>query len=108
MRSYQLIPEGGSSKSPWILEWNDVRFVLHNMDGESVLETDTASAHLLIDLSQTFIDGTICIGAPPEVFRFKRNPTAEAGLRRLVELAMARDPAYRAAMRKRSLRAMTV
>ena len=108
MRSYQLVAEGGSSKTPWLLEWNDERFVVRNATGDPVLETDTASAHTVVDLSQTFIDGTICIAAPDEVLRFERNSGAEAALRKLVEAAIASDPAYRAAMRQRSLWAMTV
>jgi hypothetical protein len=108
MGSYQLVPENGASKTPWLLEWNDERFVIRNAAGDPVLETNTASAHNIIDLSQAFVDGTICIAAPPEVLRFKRNSAAEAGLRKLVEAAIARDPAYRAAMRQRSLRAMTL
>ena len=108
MRSYQLVPDGGSSKTPWLLEWNDEQFVIRNATGDPVLETETASAHNIIDLSQTFIDGTICFAAPPEVLRFKKNTAAEAGLRKLVEAAIARDPAYRAAMRQRCSRAMTV
>jgi hypothetical protein len=106
MRSYQLVPELGSPKTPWLLDWDTECFVLRDANGETVVETDTAAAHLIIDLSQTFIDGTICIAVPPEVLRFKRNSAAEAGLRKLVETAIARDPVYRAAMRQRSLRAM--
>jgi hypothetical protein len=106
--SHELVPEGGSSKTAWLLEWDDVRFVLRDANDEQVIETDIASAHHMIDLSQTFIDGTICIVVPPnEVLRFKRNSTAEAGLRTLIETGIRRDPVYRAAMRQRSFRAMT-
>jgi hypothetical protein len=107
MGPYKLVPEGASTKAPWLLEWDDERFVIRNATGDLVLETDTTSAHDIVDLSQTFIDGTICISAGLEVLRFKRNSAAEAGLRKLVEAAIARDPAYRAAMRQRSIRAMT-
>jgi hypothetical protein len=104
--SYELIPEGESSKAQWLLEWDDERFVLCDANGDAVIETNTASAHQIIDLSQTFIEGTICIAAPAEILRFKQNVVAEAALRTLVEAAICRDSAYRAIMRQRSLRAM--
>jgi hypothetical protein len=90
------------------LEWDDERFVLYDANGQQVTKAEIASAHHVIDLSQTFIDGTICIAVPPEVLRFKRNSAAEAGLRKLVETGICHDPAYRARMRQRSLRAMTL
>lgn len=108
MGPYSLVPEGGSAKAPWLLEWNDERFVIRGATGAPILETQTASAHKLVDLSQTFIDGTICISGPSEVFRFKQNSAAEAALRTLLDAAMARDPVYCAEMRTRSIRAMTV
>ena len=61
-------------------------------------------AHHDIDLSKTFIDGTICFAFPDGELRFKQNSAALEDLRELVEAGLRYDPEYRSAMRLRSLR----
>jgi hypothetical protein len=73
-----------------------------------VLETETTLAHRVIDLSRAFIDGTICFTVANETVGFKKNSAALAELRELVETGLRCDPEYRAIMRSRSLRAMTL
>jgi hypothetical protein len=108
VRSHRLVPEGGSSKDAWQLELDDKGLVLHDASGQPVFEIETALAHHVIDLSKTFIDGTICFAFPDGELRFKQNSAALEDLRELVEAGLRYDPEYRSAMRLRSLRAMAV
>ena len=54
MHSYPFVPEGGSSKTAWLLEWDDERFVLRDANGIVVLETGTVSAHHVIGIPVRF------------------------------------------------------
>jgi hypothetical protein len=105
MHSYNLVPEVGS-KAPWLVEWDDERLVLQDPDGQTVIEADIRLAHRIIDFSRAFVDGTICFTAPEGSLGFKKNWAAFDELRKLVDAGLRSDPEYRAAMRRRALRAM--
>lgn len=108
MHSHRLIPASGSSRAAWLLEWDDKRLVLQDPEGEPVIEAEIARAHHVIDLSVAFLDGTIGFVSPQGDLQFKQNRAALAELRDLVNAGLRSDPEYRAAMRRRALRAMPV
>src|SRR5262249_13941817 len=96
--------EKGSPKAPWLLKWDDDSFVLKDEHREIVFETETAVAHHIIDLSEAFVVGTICLNVASGLLRFKQNQEALSALRTLVDAGLQHDPTYRAEIGRRSVR----
>jgi hypothetical protein len=106
MPAFYLALSNGPPKAYWVLKWNDARFVLTAPGGRVVVDIETAQAHHLIDLSMTFVEGTITINAPSGELEFARSDDAADQLRILVDRGLQSDPMYRAAIRVQSRRMM--
>src|SRR5262249_42516734 len=88
VHSHRLIPEGGSSKAEWLLEWDDAKFALKDPDGQPVFEAEAAYAYRVVKLYELHAEGKISFASPHGSLAFKKNPAALAELREFVEAGL--------------------
>jgi len=106
VHSHQLIPEGGSSKAEWLLEWDDAKFALKDPDGQPVFEAEAAYAYRVVKLYELYAEGKISFASPHGSLAFKKNPAALAELREFVEERLGSDGEYCTELRRQSLRSI--
>lgn len=84
------------------------KIVLKDPDGQPVFEAQVACAHRAVELYELYAEGKISFASPHGSLAFKKNPAALAELRDFVEAGLASDAEYRTALRRQSLRAISL
>jgi hypothetical protein len=102
MRSHKLTLEKDRSKAEWSLEWDESLFRLYGPDGRTVLETQFAQAHRLVELIKLYNSQQVSLVTPDGSLTFKRQKAAVSDVRRLVEAGLRSDRDYRQQIREES------
>jgi hypothetical protein len=89
-----------------VLEWDDATLGLSTPDGQRVLEAPATAAHRLVDLYELYAEGKVSFATPLGSLTFKKQSSALAAVRELVEAALADDPGFCTDLRRQSLRAI--
>jgi hypothetical protein len=108
MHSHRLILQGGSSIAEWLLEWDEAKFMLKDLDGQSVFEAEAAYAHRVVEFFELYAEGKISFASPHGSLTFKKNPAALAELRVFVETALSFDAEYRRQLQGQSLQSIQI
>jgi len=102
VESYWLVQEGGSPDCQWRLAWDDGTLRLTDPDGQQVLAAPRGAAHQLVEVYELYAEGKISFASPHGSLTFRKESSALAAVRRLVEETLAGDPAYCVELRQQS------
>jgi hypothetical protein len=87
--------ERGLPDDYWLLEWDELRFVLKDPAGELVIRADTHEAHRLLGLDELYGKGIVGLVTPLGSRALLSNRDAVSDLRALVEAGLRSDAEHR-------------
>jgi|SRR5262245_53035665 hypothetical protein len=102
--SLHYLFERGLPEDLWVLECDEVRFVLKDPAGQVMIRTDAAQAHRLIGVHQLYAKGTIRLDTPVGPLTFRAHPDTVSELRAIVEAGVRSDAEFQRRLKREAQR----
>jgi hypothetical protein len=102
--SLHYLFERGLPEDLWVLECDELRFVLKDPSGQVMIRTDGAQAHRLIGVHPLYAAGTIRLVTPVGPLTFRAHPETVGEIRALVETGVRSDAEFRQRLKREAQR----
>jgi hypothetical protein len=102
--SLHYLFERGLPEDLWVLECDELRFVLKDPAGQVMIRTDAAQAHRLVGVHQLYSAGTVRLDTPVGPLTFQAHPDTVRELRSLVEAGVRSDAEFRQRLKREAQR----
>jgi hypothetical protein len=102
--SLHYLFERGLPEDLWVLECDELRFVLKDPSGQVMIRTDGAQVHRLIGVHQLYAAGTIRLKTPVGPLTFRAHPDTVSELRAVVAAGVRSDAEFRQRLNREAQR----